>query len=92
MGIYLFYFWTVNSKCAQLRGSIALDDLSGWSLLHPAQLFECSTDHISLQLKNIFKVGELKKEAVTEESLATGADGKNYKTKFYRRWIRLPPL
>ena len=34
-------------------------------------------------MKNIFKVGELEKEVVTEESSATGADGKNYKTKFY---------
>ena len=48
-----------------------------------AQLFECSTDNISLHLKNIFKVGELEKEVVTEESSATGDDGKNYKTKFY---------
>ena len=36
-----------------------------------------------MHLKNIFKVGELEKEVVTEESSATGADGKNYKTKFY---------
>jgi len=31
-------------------------------------------------LKNIIKVGKLEKEVVTEESSATGADGKNYKT------------
>lgn len=48
-----------------------------------AQLFDCSADNISLHLKNIFSDGELQPEAVTEESSATGADGKNYRTKFY---------
>ena len=48
-----------------------------------AQLFECSTDNISLHLKNIFKVGELETDAVTEEFSTTASDGKNYKTRFY---------
>jgi len=48
-----------------------------------AQLFECSTDNISLHLKNIFKSGELKEEAVAEESSATASDGKNYNIRFY---------
>lgn len=48
-----------------------------------AQLFDCSTDNISLHLKNIFKSGELNPEAVVEESSATASDGKNYRTKFY---------
>jgi len=48
-----------------------------------AQLFDCSTDNVSLHLKNIFKSGELNAEAVTEESSVTASDGKNYKTKFY---------
>ncbi len=33
--------------------------------------------------KNIFKSGELDKNAVTEEYSATASDGKNYKTNFY---------
>lgn len=41
-----------------------------------AQLFDCSTDNISLHLKNIFKSGELSESSVTEESSATAADGK----------------
>lgn len=41
-----------------------------------AQLFDCSTDNISLYLKNIFKSGELSERSVTEESSATAADGK----------------
>ena len=48
-----------------------------------AQLFDCSTDNISLHLKNIFKSGELSKSSVTEQSSATAADGKTYKMKFY---------
>ena len=48
-----------------------------------AELFECSTDNISLHLKNIFSSGELDKNSVTEKISATAADGKNYPTQFY---------
>ena len=48
-----------------------------------AQLFDCSTDNISLHLKNIFKEGELDELAVTEKSSATASDGKTYQYKFY---------
>lgn len=48
-----------------------------------AQLFDCSTDNISLHLKNIFSSGELVKESVTEKNSATASDGKKYQTMFY---------
>ena len=48
-----------------------------------AELFDCSTDNISLHLKNIFAEGELDKKAVTEKISATASDGKNYLTQFY---------
>lgn len=48
-----------------------------------AQLFDCSSDNISLHLKNIFSSGELDKDSVTEKNSATAADGKNYQTMFY---------
>ena len=48
-----------------------------------AELFGCTTDNISLHLKNIFKDKELNADSVTEEISATAADGKTYKTKFY---------
>jgi hypothetical protein len=48
-----------------------------------AALFQCSTDNISLHLKNIFSTHELDPNSVTEEYSAPAADGKNYKTKFY---------
>jgi len=40
-----------------------------------AELFQCSTDNISLHLKNIFKDGELLKKSVTEEFSVTASDG-----------------
>lgn len=48
-----------------------------------AELFDCSTDNISLHLKNIFKENELDSNSVTEEFSATASDGKKYKMKFY---------
>ncbi len=48
-----------------------------------AVLFDCSSDNISLHLKNIFKSGELDKNSVVEEFSVTASDGKNYKTKHY---------
>lgn len=48
-----------------------------------ATLFNCSTDNISLHLKNIFKEQELIADSVTEEFSATASDNKNYKIKFY---------
>lgn len=48
-----------------------------------AVLFDCSTDNISLHLKNIFSDGELNSDSVTEEFSVTASDGKNYRTKHY---------
>ena len=43
-----------------------------------AQLFNCSTDNVSLHLKNIFNSDELEANSVTEDFSATASDGKNY--------------
>jgi hypothetical protein len=48
-----------------------------------AALFDCSTDNISLHLKNIFKENELDENAVTEEFSVTASDSKMYNTKHY---------
>jgi hypothetical protein len=48
-----------------------------------AALFDCSTDNISLHLKNIFKENELNENSVTEEFSVTASDGKTYNTKHY---------
>ena len=47
------------------------------------ELFGCSTDNISLHLKNIFSEGELDKNSVTEKISATASDGKKYLMQFY---------
>ena len=47
------------------------------------ELFGCSTDNVSLHLKNIFAEGELDKTAVTEKISATASDGKKYRIQFY---------
>lgn len=48
-----------------------------------AELFGCSTDNISLHLKNVFTDKELIAGSVTGEISATAAVGKKYNTKFY---------
>ena len=48
-----------------------------------AKLFDCSTDNISLHLKNIFAEGELNENSVAEDFSVTASDGKNYRTKHY---------
>ena len=48
-----------------------------------AALFDCSTDNISLHLKNIFAEKELDEISVTEDFSVTAADGKNYRTRHY---------
>jgi hypothetical protein len=48
-----------------------------------AALFDCSTDNISLHLKNIFKENELDERSVTEDFSVTASDSKTYKTKHY---------
>ena len=48
-----------------------------------AQLFDCTTDNISLHLKNIFKSNELNKNSVTEEISTTAKDGKQYNMSYY---------
>ena len=40
-----------------------------------AELFECSTDNISLHLKNIYKEGELDEAATTEEFSVVRQEG-----------------
>jgi hypothetical protein len=48
-----------------------------------ALLFDCSTDNVSLHLRNIFESAELRESSVTEEFSVTASDGKKYKTKHY---------
>lgn len=48
-----------------------------------ATLFDCSSDNVSLHLKNIFKEKELDENSVVEDFSVTASDGKKYNTKHY---------
>ena len=63
---------------------VIIKDESIWATQKAmAQLFGCSTDNVSLHLKNILASFELEKKSVTEKNSATATDGKNYQTLFY---------
>ena len=54
---------------------------------HMAELFECTTDNISLHLRNIYLSGELTKESTTEEFSVVQQEGRRSvarKTLFYQ--------
>jgi len=48
-----------------------------------AHLFDCSSDNVSLHLKNIFTSRELDQNSVTEEFSVTAFDGKKYDANHY---------
>lgn len=53
-----------------------LEDETVWlTQVQMAELFQCSTDNISLHLRNIFEEGELVEEATTEESSVVRFEG-----------------
>jgi hypothetical protein len=66
----------------ELRADIEKDTI--WATQEQiGQLFNVSSQNITMHLKNIFLSGELKKNSVCKDSLHTGKDGKRYLTKFY---------
>lgn len=55
---------------------VRLHDETVWlTQAEMAQLFQCSTDNISLHLRNVFEEGELVEEATTEESSVVRREG-----------------
>jgi hypothetical protein len=77
-------FLLYHSETAKINIQVILGNETVWlSQKGMAQLFNCSTDNISLHLKNIFEEQELDSNSVTEDYSATAQDGKKYKTKFY---------
>lgn len=63
---------------------VTMQDETVWlSQADMTKLFQTTKQNISLHINNIFKDGELDRASVVKEYLTTGADGKNYKTKFY---------
>ncbi len=77
---FIFY----RGQDGLIHAQVILGDETVWvSQKTMSQIFNCSTDNISLHLKNIFNDQELNQNSVTEEFSATATDGKTYKTKFY---------
>jgi hypothetical protein len=77
-------FLLYHSESAKISIQVIVGNETVWlSQKVMAQLFDCTTDNISLHLKNIFKEGELDIDSVTEDYSVTAADNKKYKTKFY---------
>ena len=73
-----------QNEAGKIKVDVRYENENFWlSQKAMADLFKCSTDNISLHLKNIFKEQELDAHSVTEEFSATASDGKNYKTKFF---------
>ncbi|HSQ47029.1 MAG TPA: RhuM family protein [Lutibacter sp.] len=63
---------------------VRMEDETVWlTQIQMTELFNVSKQNISLHINNIFKEGELRKEAVVKYSLTTASDGKKYKTKLY---------
>lgn len=55
-----------------------MEDETVWlTQIQMTELFQTSKQNVSLHINNIFKEGELEKEAVVKESLTTAKDGKN---------------
>ena len=73
-----------QSEDGAVRLNVRLDGETVWLPQRlMALLFDCSTDNISLHLRNIFEEGELNENSVTEEFSVTATDGKKYRTRHY---------
>lgn len=79
-----FEFLLYHSADEEVSVKVIVKDETIWLTQRAmAALFGCSTDNISLHLKNVFADGELEKNSVTEKISATAVDGKKYNTQFY---------
>lgn len=69
-------FFLYNSDDGKIRLEVRLKDETLWlTQKEMAELFQCSTDNISLHLKNIYAEGELSEKATTEESSVVRQEG-----------------
>ncbi len=77
-------FLLYKTPDGEVKISVLLKNETIWlSQKAMAHLFDCSSDNISLHLKNIFNSGELEQNSVTEDFSVTADDGKNYRVKHY---------
>lgn len=67
-----------------IRLEVRMSDDTVWlTQAQMAELFQTTRNNVTLHIANIFKEGELVKNAVCKDSLLTAIDGKQYRTKLY---------
>jgi hypothetical protein len=78
----LLFYQTEDGK---QRIEVRLEEETVWlTQRQMSELFQTTSENITIHLKNIFSEGELDSNSVAKESLVTARDGKNYRTKLYR--------
>ncbi|MEM6339257.1 MAG: hypothetical protein AAF673_04975 [Pseudomonadota bacterium] len=66
-----------ESQDGKVSVAVRFEDDNIWlTQKQMSELFECTTDNISLHLKHIYKGGELNREATTEEYSVVQKEGK----------------
>ena len=77
-----FLFYRGNDGATSVQ--VILGDETVWtSQKGMSEIFDVTTQNISIHLTNIFSTGELDEDSVCKEILHTATDGKKYNTKFY---------
>ena len=67
-----------------IRLEVRMSDDTVWlTQAQMTELFQTTRNNVTLHIANIFKEGELVKNAVCKDSLLTAIDGKQYRTKLY---------
>lgn len=73
-----------ESQDGQITLDVQLEDETVWlTQAQMSRLFDTTKQNVSLHINNCFREGELDENSVVKESLTTGSDGKNYRTKCY---------
>ena len=74
-----------QTEGGQTKIEVLLEDETVWLTQKlMAELFQTTKQNTSLHIQNIFSEKELDENSVVKYFLTTAADGKNYRTKFYR--------
>ena len=73
-----------TSEDGKSRIQLRADGQTVWlTQAEMAELFATSKQNVSLHLRNVFEVNELRDDSVVKQSLMTATDGKRYSTRLY---------
>lgn len=71
------YFLIYQTEDSELKIDVRFENETVWLTQQQlAELFQCSTDNISLHIKNIYEEGELKQQSTTEDFSVVRQEGK----------------